>query len=98
MLTFVRSVGGVFWAQIPRAIGIALVTYLGISFLHSLMPHRAGAAAALFSNAGQLGSVLAALSVGGLAKAFGYASIFAVCAFLSAAGLALVCLTGAEPD
>ena len=93
-----RSVGGVFWAQIPRAVGIALVTYLGISFLHSLMPHRAGAAAALFSNAGQLGSVLAALSVGGLAKAFGYASIFTVCAFLSAAGLALVCLTPAEPD
>ena len=72
-LTLVRSVGGVFWAQIPRAIGIAFVTYLGISFLHSLMPHRAGAAAALFSNAGQVGSVLAALSVGGLAKAFGYA-------------------------
>jgi SET family sugar efflux transporter-like MFS transporter len=97
-LMLAHSVGAVFWAQIPRAIGIALVTYLGISFLHSLMPHRAGAAAALFSNAGQLGSVLAALSVGGLAKAFGYASIFAVCAFLSAAGLACVCLTPAAPD
>jgi SET family sugar efflux transporter-like MFS transporter len=97
-LTLVRSVGGVFWAQIPRAIGIGLVSYLGISFLHSLMPHRAGAAAALFSNSGQLGSVLAALSVGGLAKAFGYASIFVVCAVLSAAGLALVCVTPAEPD
>jgi SET family sugar efflux transporter-like MFS transporter len=97
-LMLAHSVGAVFWAQIPRAIGIGLVTYLGISFLHSLMPHRAGAAAALFSNAGQLGSVLAALSVGGLAKAFGYASIFAVCAFLSAAGLACVCLTPAAPD
>jgi SET family sugar efflux transporter-like MFS transporter len=97
-LTLARSVGAVFWAQIPRAIGIALVTYLGISFLHSLMPHRAGAAAALFSNSGQLGSVLAALSVGGLAKAFGYASIFVVCAVLSAVGLALVCVTPAEPD
>jgi SET family sugar efflux transporter-like MFS transporter len=97
-LTLVRSVGGVFWAQIPRAIGIGLVSYLGISFLHSLMPHRAGAAAALFSNSGQLGSVVAALSVGGLAKAFGYASIFGVCAVLSGAGLALVCLTPAERD
>ena len=97
-LMFAPSVGAVFWAQIPRAIGIALVTYLGISFLHSLMPHRAGAAAALFSNAGQLGSVLAALSVGGLAKAFGYASIFGVCAVLSAAGVACVCLTPAAPD
>ena len=91
-LTLARSVGAVFWAQIPRAIGIGLVSYLGISFLQSLMPHRAGAAAALFSNSGQLGSVLAALSVGGLAKAFGYASIFVVCAVLSAAGLVLVCL------
>ena len=97
-LTLVRSVAGVFWAQIPRAIGIGLVSYLGIGFLHSLMPHRAGAAAALFSNSGQVGSVLAALSVGGLAKAFGYASIFEVCAVLSAAGLALVCVTPAERD
>jgi MFS transporter, SET family, sugar efflux transporter len=98
MLALVHSVGGVFWAQIPRAVGIALVTYLGIGFLHSLMPHRAGAAAALFSNSGQLGSALAALSVGGLAKAFGYASIFVVCAVLSAGGLALVCVTPAKTD
>jgi MFS transporter, SET family, sugar efflux transporter len=92
-LSLARSVGAVLWAQILRAIGIALVTYLGIGFLHSLLPHRAGAAAALFSNAGQLGSVLAALSVGGLAHAFGYASIFLVCAALSAGGLVLICLT-----
>ncbi len=98
ILALASSVGAVFWAQVPRAVAIGLVTYLGISFLHSLMPHRAGAAAALFSNAGQIGSVLAALSVGGLAKAFGYASIFAVCAALSVAGLALVCLTPAASD
>jgi SET family sugar efflux transporter-like MFS transporter len=97
-LALARSVSVVFWAQVPRAVAIGLVTYLGISFLHSLMPHRAGAAAALFSNAGQLGSVLAALGVGGLAKAFGYTSIFAISAVLSAAGLALVCVTPAEPD
>jgi MFS transporter, SET family, sugar efflux transporter len=97
-LAFARSVGAVFWAQVPRAIAIGLVTYLGISFLQSLMPHRAGAAAALFSNAGQVGSVLAALGIGGLAKAFGYTSIFAISSILSAAGLALVCLTPAKTD
>jgi MFS transporter, SET family, sugar efflux transporter len=97
-LELAGSVGAFFWAQVPRAFAIGLVTYLGISFLHSLMPHRAGAAAALFSNAGQVGSVLAALSIGGLANAFGYASIFGVCAVLSAVGLALVCLTPAAPD
>jgi MFS transporter, SET family, sugar efflux transporter len=97
-LALARSVGPVFWAQILRAIGIALVTYLGIGFLQSLLPHRAGTAAALFSNAGQVGSVLAALGVGALAQAFGYASIFVACAILSGAGLVLVCLVRAEPE
>ena len=85
-------------AQILRAIGIALVTYLGIGFLQSLLPHRAGAAAALFSNAGQLGSVFAALGAGVLAQAFGYAFIFVACAILSAAGLVMVCLAPAAPE
>ena len=98
MLAFARSVGAVFWAQVPRAVAIGLVTYLGISFLQTMMPHRAGAAAALFSNAGQLGSVLAALGVGALAKAFGFTAIFFIGAGLSAAGLVLVCLTPAVAD
>jgi MFS transporter, SET family, sugar efflux transporter len=98
VLALARSVGAVLWAQILRAIGIGLVTYLGISFLHSLMPHRAGAAAALFSNAGQLGSVFAALGAGVLAQAFGYAFIFVACAILSAAGLVMVWLAPAAPE
>lgn len=97
-LAAARSIAAVLWAQTLRAIGIGLVTYLGISFLHSFMPHRAGAAAALFSNAGQLGSVFAALSVGLLAQAFGYQSVFVACAILTAAGLILVCLSPAAPE
>ena len=97
-LALARSIAAVLWAQILRAIGIGLVTYLGISFLHSFMPHRAGAAAALFSNAGQLGSVFAALSVGLLAQAFGYSSVFVACAILTAAGLVTVCLAPAAPE
>jgi SET family sugar efflux transporter-like MFS transporter len=97
-LALARSVGAVLWAQVLRAIGIALVTYLGIGFLQSFMPHRAGAAAALFSTAGQLGSVFAALGVGLLAQAFGYAFIFVACAILSVAGLVLVCLAPAAPE
>ncbi len=54
-LALARSVSAVLWAQFLRAFGIALVSYLGISFLQSLLPHRAGAAAALFSNAEWLG-------------------------------------------
>ena len=97
-LALARSIAAVLWAQILRAIGIGLVTYLGISFLHSFMPHRAGAAAALFSNAGQLGSVFAALSVGLLAQAFGYQFVFVACAILTAAGLVTVCLAPAAPE
>ncbi len=97
-LVLARSIAAVLWAQILRAIGIGLVTYLGISFLHSFMPHRAGAAAALFSNAGQLGSVFAALSVGLLAQAFGYQSVFVACTIVTAAGLVTVCLAPAAPE
>ena len=57
VLALTRSLGLVLSAQVLRAIGIALVTYLGIWFVQSLLPHRAGAAAALFSNAAQVGSV-----------------------------------------
>ena len=92
------SVAAVLWAQVLRAVAIGLVSYLGIGFLQSLMPHRAGAAAALFSNAGQLGSVLSALGAGILAHQFGYASIFFACAVLCAGGLVLVCLVRSEPD
>ena len=98
VLALARSVGAVLWAQILRAIAIGLVSYLGISFMHSFMPHRAGAAAALFSNAGQLGSVVAALAVGILAQAFGYPFVFVACAVLSALGLVLVCLAPAAPE
>ncbi len=98
VLVMARSVVPVFWAQILRAISIALVTYLGIGFLQSLLPHRAGAAAALFSNAAQVGSVVAALGVGALAQSFGYGSVFLACAILSAAGFLMICLVQAEPD
>jgi MFS transporter, SET family, sugar efflux transporter len=97
-LALARSVSAVLWAQILRAVGIALVSYLGISFLQSLMPHRAGAAAALFSNAGQIGSVAAALGAGALAQAFGWTSVFVACAVLNLVGLVLVRLVEAEAD
>ena len=90
VMAFAQTVASVLWAQILRAIAIGIVSYLGIGFLHSLLPHRPGVAAALFSNSGQVGSVAAALSVGVLANAFGYSSIFAACAFLSAVGFFLV--------
>jgi MFS transporter, SET family, sugar efflux transporter len=95
-LALARSVSAVLWAQLLRALGIGLVSYLGISFLQSLLPHRAGAAAALFSNTGQVGSVAAALGAGALAQAFGWTSVFVACAVLCAAGLVLIRLVEAD--
>lgn len=95
-LTYARSVAAVLWLQVLRAVGIGIVAYLGIGFVQSLLPHRPGAAAALFSNSGQVGSVLAAGGVGVLGQAFGYPSIFVVCALLSVAGLVLTGLVRPE--
>jgi MFS transporter, SET family, sugar efflux transporter len=95
-LVFARSVAAVLWLQIVRAIGIGIVAYLGIGFVQSLLPHRPGVAAALFSNSAQLGSVVAAAGVGVFGQAFGYPSIFVVCAILSVAGLVLTCLVRSE--
>ena len=95
VLALARTVGPVFWAQVLRAVAIGLVSYLGIGFMQSLMPHRAGAAAALFSNSAQLGSGAA---LGWRLGAFGYASIFVACALFSAAGLVITCLVRPEAD
>ena len=93
VLALARSVGPVFWARIPaRAIAIALVTYLGIGFLQSLLPHRARRSAALFLQRRPSRFGVRRPGAGVLAQAFGYASIFIACAILSAAGLVMICL------
>ena len=98
VLTHAPSVEVVLWAQILRAISIGFVSYLGIGFMQALMPRRAGAAAALFASAAQLGSVMSALVTGALAQAFGFAAVFPACAVLCGAGLVLVCLVRTMPQ
>lgn len=82
------SVTAMIWSQVPRAVGIGLVSCVGISFLQNLMPNRFGAAAVLFSNTSQIGQVLAGLAAGAWADAYDYHSLFWVCALTSLAGLA----------
>jgi SET family sugar efflux transporter-like MFS transporter len=81
------SVSAVITSQVLRAIGIGLVSCVGISYLQDLMPNRVGAAAALYSNTSQIGGLLAGLAAGGWAHAFGYHSLFWACALTSLAGL-----------
>jgi len=91
------SVSVLLAAQILRAIGIGLISYQGISYMQSLMPNQAGAAAALFSNTANAGFLFASLSAGGWAQVFGYRSMFLVCAMLSVLGFVLMQLQPKPP-
>ena len=77
-------------AQVLRAVGIGLVSCIGISYLQDLVPGRVGAASALYGNTGQVGALLAGVAAGVWAQAFGYATLFWPCAL--AGVISYVCL------
>ena len=89
-ITWSPSVSALLAAQVLRALGIGLISYQGISYMQALLPNKAGAAATLFSNTGNLGFLLASLTTGEWAQAFGYRSMFLVCAFLSVLGFVTI--------
>ncbi|MBE7220860.1 MAG: hypothetical protein INR64_20530 [Caulobacteraceae bacterium] len=84
------SIAAVIASQALRALGIGFVSLIGISYLQDLMPGRVGAAAALYANTGQIGALLAGVSAGAWAAAFGYHSLFLACAGLSLGGFVLL--------
>jgi SET family sugar efflux transporter-like MFS transporter len=88
--TWSPSVAVLLGAQVLRAVGIGLIGYQGISYIQALMPNQVGVAAALFSNTTSAGFLLSGLTVGAWAQAFGYRSLFIVCAVLSGLGLFLL--------
>ncbi|MDX7953870.1 hypothetical protein P7D22_22195, partial [Lichenihabitans sp. Uapishka_5] len=90
VLALATSVGGVMISQVPRALGIGLISCVGISYLQNLMPGRAGAAAALYANTGQVGALLAGLSAGLWAAHLGFHSLFWACVALAVGGLVLL--------
>lgn len=77
-------------SQVLRALGIGLVSCIGISYLQDLMPGRVGAATALYANTGQVGALMAGVSAGGWAAAFGFHSLFWACVGLSLVGWVLL--------
>jgi SET family sugar efflux transporter-like MFS transporter len=79
-----------YWAQIPRAVAIGIVSVVGMIYLQSLMPSRVGLAAALFGNAVSVGAILSGSLTGPWASAFGYAAVFWLCVALTVAGATLI--------
>ena len=89
-VAFAPTIVAVIASQVLRAVGIGLVSCIGISYLQDLMPGRVGAAAALYANTGQIGALLAGVSAGGWAALFGYHSLFFACVGLSFGGWLLL--------
>jgi SET family sugar efflux transporter-like MFS transporter len=66
--------------QVLSAALTAVYSGLAITFFQDFMPGQAGAATNLYSAAARIGSTLGYLLFGGLGSAFGYRSVFGVCA------------------
>ncbi|MBY2919791.1 MFS transporter [Rhizobium leguminosarum] len=75
-----------YFGQIPRAAGIGIISIVGMAFIQDLLPGRAGVASALFGNTISVGFLLSGLGTGLWANAFGYWSLFFLCAALCGFG------------
>lgn len=86
----VPTMATLYWAQILRAIAIGIISVLGMMYVQEQMPRHAGRAAALFANTTNASALISGLATGTWAAAFGYWSIFGLCAVLCLAGGAVV--------
>ncbi|MGR9355038.1 MFS transporter [Rhizobium leguminosarum] len=87
------TLASLYLGQIPRAAGIGLISIVGMAFMQDLLPGRAGIASALFGNTISVGFLLSGLGTGLWANAFGYWSLFALCAALCGLG-AMILVVG----
>lgn len=72
-------------AQIVRALVLAIMASLGMSYFQELLPGRFSTATTLFVNTGNVGAMLAGLIAGVCAEYFGYRSVFWLCVLLTLA-------------
>lgn len=86
LVLFVPTLASLYWGQILRAAAIGIVSIVGMAKLQEMLPGRAGIAAALYGNTMSAGALLSGIGTGVWASAFGYWSLFAVCAALCVIG------------
>ncbi|GAA0511487.1 MFS transporter [Deinococcus depolymerans] len=80
-------------AQVIRAVVLAILAGLGMTYFQTLMPGRFSAATTLFANTGSVGGMLSGVTSGVVAQTFGYRSVFVVCAALTLLGFAVMTWT-----
>jgi len=80
------SLSTLFWGQVPRGIAIGVVHVVGMLYVQQSMPRQPGAAAAVYSNALNAALLLSGIGTGTWAQAFGYFSLFGLCAVLAVIG------------
>ena len=83
--------------QVPRAAGIGIISIVGMAVVQDLLPGRAGTASALFGNTISVGFLLSGLGTGVWANAFGYWSLFWLCASLCGFGVIVLSLARRIP-
>ena len=66
--------------------GIGIISIVGMAVVQDMLPGRAGIASALFGNTISVGFLLSGLGTGLWANAFGYWSLFWLCASLCGFG------------
>lgn len=86
LVMLVPTLAAFYWGQILRAAAIGIVSIVGMAKLQQMLPGRAGVASALYGNTMSAAALISGLGTGLLASAFGYGSIFLVCAALSVLG------------
>ena len=85
MIFLAQGMGLLVAAQVIRAVVLAILAGLGMTYFQQLMPGRVSAATTLFSNTLNIGSMLAGIVSGTIAQVFGYRDVYIVCAVLTAA-------------
>ncbi|MFC3834886.1 MULTISPECIES: sugar efflux transporter [Deinococcus] len=85
MIFLAQGLGLLVAAQVIRAVVLAILAGLGMTYFQQLMPGRVSAATTLFSNTLNVGSMLAGIVSGTIAQVFGYRDVYIVCAVLTAA-------------
>ncbi|GGK88421.1 putative sugar efflux transporter [Deinococcus radiotolerans] len=84
-------------AQVIRAVVLAILAGLGMTYFQTLMPGRFSAATTLFANTGSIGGMLSGITSGAVAQTLGYRSVFLVCGALTLLAFLVMAWTHRRP-